>query len=145
MDEVAQQFIWIRRRVKRPVLLVLDDLDRCNGAFAVELLDAVQTLLRNRLDLRHPPSPLVVLAVGDHRWLEVAYEQSYNMFAKRISEAGRPLGRLFLDKLFQLSITLPKINSGQMGRYLSALLYGPDARSPAPGRSPLIRAWLGRS
>jgi hypothetical protein len=133
MDEVARQFIWIRRRVKRPVLLVLDDLDRCNGAFAVELLDAVQTLLRNRLDLRHPPPPLVVLAVGDHRWLEVAYEQSYSMFAKRVSEPGRPLGRLFLDKLFQLSVTLPKINAEQMGRYLSALLYGPDARSPAAG------------
>ena len=139
MDEVARQFRWIRGRVKQPVLIVLDDLDRCNGAFAVELLDAVQTLLRNRLDQRNPPPPLVVLAVGDHRWLEVAYEQGYSMFAQRVSEPGRPLGRLFLDKLFQLSVTLPKINAEQMGRYLSALLYGPHAR---PSVDPAVR-WVG--
>ena len=92
---------------ERPILLVLDDLDRCNQQFAVELLDAVQTLLRT------PSSPkrtskddspanghaepkrlpvMVVLAVGDRRWLRAAYEEAYATFSPYVSEPGRPLG-----------------------------------------------------
>jgi hypothetical protein len=115
MDDVAHQFRWLRARTDKPVLLVLDDIDRCNERFAVELLDAIQTLMRNpdaeRLRGRHPQA-LVVLAVGDHRWLEAAYEDAYQIFSRRVGEPGRPLGRLFLDKLFQLNIGLPKSARG---------------------------------
>jgi KAP family P-loop domain len=49
MQEVADHFAWLLRRVGRPVALLIDDLDRCPERYVVELLDAVQTLLRDAL------------------------------------------------------------------------------------------------
>ncbi len=138
MAEVAAQIVWLRKQCKRPILLVLDDLDRCNEKFAVELLDAVQTLLRA------PPSTgkgeaelpaLVVLAVGDHRWLRAAYENAYSVFSPYVSEPGRPLGHLFLDKLFQVRIELPHLSPAQLESYVGFLLgtEGGDADAPEVG------------
>jgi KAP family P-loop domain len=131
MDEVAEQIRWLRRQSDRSLLLVLDDLDRCNEHFAVELLDAVQTLVRTPAPLRRRPSrrrpqrelpAFVVLAVGDHRWLRAAYEQAYAVFSPYVSEPGRPLGHLFLDKLFQVRIELPRLSQAQVERYVASLL-----------------------
>lgn len=134
MEEVAEQIWAIRRESPKDVLLVLDDLDRCNERFAVELLDAVQTLLRRgperstrrsrrRAAAGAEPMPaLVVLAVGDGRWLRAAYEDAYRVFSPYVSEPGRPLGHLFLDKLFQLRIELPTLNRTQVSGYLAGLL-----------------------
>jgi hypothetical protein len=132
MEVVAEQIWTIRRESPANVLLVLDDLDRCNERFAVELLDAVQTLLRKGPERparttraarreKRPPA-LVVLAVGDGRWLRAAYEDAYKVFSPYVSEPGRPLGHLFLDKLFQLRIELPTLNRSQVSGYLSGLL-----------------------
>ncbi|GIG21059.1 hypothetical protein Cch01nite_17830 [Cellulomonas chitinilytica] len=136
MEEVVDQIWAIRRASPRPVLLVLDDLDRCNERFTVELLDAVQTLLRSgpeggdgRPDRSRPPA-LIVLAVGDGRWLRAAYENAYAVFSDSVSEPGRPLGHLFLDKLFQLRVELPRLDRSQVSRYLSHLLDVPQATGP---------------
>ncbi|MBO9554421.1 P-loop NTPase fold protein [Cellulomonas sp.] len=127
MEEVVDQIWAIRRASPRPVLLVLDDLDRCNERFTVELLDAVQTLLRSGPEGRGReaatiPPALIVLAVGDGRWLRAAYENAYAVFSDSVSEPGRPLGHLFLDKLFQLRIELPRLDRSQVSRYLARLL-----------------------
>jgi hypothetical protein len=151
MEEVAEQIRWLRTQTRRPVLLVLDDLDRCNERFTVELLDAVQTLLRTpvtrtdrvrkpwrwsrkwrelkpwrwlpqRRDSSAPLPAFVVLAIGDRRWLRAAYEQTYAVFSPYVSEPGRPLGHLFLEKLFQVRFELPKLSRPVMSTYLSSLL-----------------------
>lgn len=129
MEEVSEQIWAVRQQSPKNVLLVLDDLDRCNERFAVELLDAVQTLLRKGPERPRRRAPqqkrmpaLVVLAVGDGRWLRAAYEDAYKVFSPYVSEPGRPLGHLFLDKLFQLRIELPTLNRTQVKGYLSGLL-----------------------
>jgi peptidoglycan hydrolase-like protein with peptidoglycan-binding domain len=143
MEEVAAQILWLRWQSPAPIFLVIDDLDRCNEKFAVEILDAVQTLLRAptdsvreptlwhhwwcRLWFRPPPvdkrlPALVVLAVGDHRWLRAAYEHTYAVFSPYVSEPGRPLGHLFLDKLFQVRVELPHLSPAQVESYLGFLL-----------------------
>lgn len=146
MEEVAGQISAIRRRTPRPIMLVLDDLDRCNERFCVELLDAVQTLMRTPLEerqagkvvasskgssnaapLRDDPPALVVLAVGDHRWLRAAYEDAYAVFAPYVGEPGRPLGTLFLDKLFQVRVDMPALSRKQVATYIRGLIAN-DAR-----------------
>jgi KAP family P-loop domain len=129
MEEVATQIVAIQAASRRNILLVLDDLDRCNEQFTVELLDAVQTLLRNPRTAHraaggrgHGSSTLVVLAVGDGRWLRAAYEHTYSVFSPYVNEPGRPLGSLFLDKLFQVRVELPNPSQVEISEYLASLL-----------------------
>jgi hypothetical protein len=129
MEEVAMRTWAIQQRSRRNILLVVDDLDRCSDAFTVELLDAIQTLLRNPptgrravSDSNQRPTVLVVFAVGDGRWLRAAYENRYSTFSPYVNEAGRPLGNLFLDKLFQVRVEVPDPSPAQMSSYLATLL-----------------------
>jgi KAP family P-loop domain len=47
MEYVARHATWIRRQLKgRPLLIVIDDLDRCDADYVVVLLEAMQTLMR---------------------------------------------------------------------------------------------------
>jgi hypothetical protein len=139
MEEVAMQTWTIQRESRRNILLVVDDLDRCSDAFTVELLDAIQTLLCNPPTVRHKDSGsqqrrtavLVVLAVGDGRWLRAAYENRYSTFSPYVNEAGRPLGNLFLDKLFQVRVEVPDPSPAQMSGYLATLL-GVKAENRVP-------------
>jgi hypothetical protein len=40
-----------------------------------------------------------------------------------VAEPGRPLGYLFLDKLFQLSIPVPMLNAQRQQAYMRELLH----------------------
>jgi hypothetical protein len=47
---------------------------------------------------------------ADRRWLYSSYEKGYSNFTSGVKEAGRPLGYLFLQKTFQLSVSLPLLS-----------------------------------
>jgi tetratricopeptide (TPR) repeat protein len=131
MQEVADHFAWLLRHVKRPVVFLIDDLDRCAEGYVVELLDAVQTLLRDapkrvlREDTRGFETYFVVAADG--AWIRTSYEVAYQTFAASVGEPGRPLGHLFLDKLFQLTVPVPTISANAQHAYLQALLHTKSA------------------
>src|SRR4029450_10009259 len=58
MEDLAEHFAWLRRKAGRPVLLPIHDLDRCPETFVVELLDAVQKLIRDcPVDTARHPAP----------------------------------------------------------------------------------------
>jgi KAP family P-loop domain len=126
MQEVADHFAWLVKRVKKPIAFFIDDLDRCNERYVVELLDAVQTLLRDapkrvlREDMTGFETYFIVAADG--AWIRNSYEASYGTFANSIAEPGRPLGYLFLDKLFQLTVSVPSLSRHAQDAYLQALL-----------------------
>lgn len=116
MQEVARHFHWLMRKTRRPVVFLIDDLDRCPQASVVELLNAVQTLVRSST----PAASFVVAADG--AWIRASYEIEYEKFAPTIAETGRPLGYLFLDKLFQLHVPVPTIDAPGQRDYLGHLL-----------------------
>ena len=97
-----------------PVLIVLDDLDRCDAATVTELLEGVQTLFRE--------APVVFLAVADRRWITTSFAQRFELFGKVVGDPARPLGDLFLDKIFQLSVGVPAITPEMRTAYLAGLL-----------------------
>src|SRR5262249_49886192 len=73
------------RRPRRPLLLVIDDLDRCPAERVVKLLETVHTLLRERPDVQIFPrwrtaAPFVVLVLGDGRWIRQSFETGYEKF-----------------------------------------------------------------
>jgi hypothetical protein len=129
MEELARHFQWLRRKSPVPLLLVVDDLDRCDYEYVVEFLDSTQKLLRdepaNAAEGTPPPSLFVVVA-ADGRWLGQAYELSHSAFAEAVGEPGRPLGSLFLDKLFQLRVPVPQLSPSRQETFLRSLLRPED-------------------
>src|SRR5438128_2568573 len=74
-------------------------------------------------------APYVVVA-ADGAWIRHSYESAYQGFVDAVAEPGRPLGYLFLDKLFQLTVEVPSISPTAQEAYLRGLLNrsagGPD-------------------
>lgn len=111
---VAELFCRLVKLAGRPVILYLDDLDRCAPQQVTDLLEGVQTLFRE--------TACVFVAVGDRAWLCEAFELKYAPFSKVIGEPGRPMGYLFLDKLFQISVGVPAFTPAVRKSYLANLL-----------------------
>lgn len=118
------------RRIGRPVVVFIDDLDRCDAAFVVEQIEGMQTLLRD--------APVTFVIAGDRAWFCTAFEKRYAEFTSAVGEPGRPLGYLFLDKMFQLSTGMPALG-GDRGRAYWRSLLNPAAVS-ALAISPAVAA-----
>src|SRR5271166_2767753 len=102
------------KAVKRPVVVFVDDLDRCESKYVVELLEGIQTLFRE--------APITYVVAADRKWICSSFEKEYDAFGKTIGEPGRPLGYLFLDKMFQISVSVPRLLPEVQRRYWEALL-----------------------
>lgn len=120
MQGVARHFHWLIKKAKAPVVFFIDDLDRCPQAYVVEFLDAVQTIVRSKNVTKDPAASFVIAADG--AWMRASYEIEYEKFVPTIAEPGRPLGYLFLDKLFQLHVPVPMIDPPKQRTYLGRLL-----------------------
>jgi hypothetical protein len=138
METVAAHADWLRRQVDAPVVLVIDDLDRCDAAFTVELLEAVETVVRRPPTHGRagtaPAQPLVVLVCADERWIHAAFETIYAPFTAAVRRSGTTLGSLFLAKLFPLRLRVPDLDVATAVVFARAKLGlpVPDARTGGP-------------
>lgn len=107
--------------IGRPVAIFVDDLDRCEGSYVVELIEGIQTLLRTE--------PVTYVIAAERKWICSAFEKRYSDFSGPIGEPARPLGYLFLDKLFQISAALPGLSPQMRKGYWTGLL---DATPDVP-------------
>jgi hypothetical protein len=127
MQDVTDHFGWLLRKVKHPVVFFIDDLDRCTDAYVVELLETVQTLIRDAAKQpvsqrsRTTAAASFVIA-ADGAWIRQSFEIAYKDFTPAVAEPGRPLGYLFLDKLFQLRVPVPAVDAARQQDYLAELL-----------------------
>jgi hypothetical protein len=135
MEEIADHFRWLLGRARRPVVYFIDDLDRCEAPFVVALLEAAQTLVRDaplRGGTRGKPAAGVSFVVAaDRAWLRESYQIAYRDLSDAVAEPGRPLGYLFVDKLFQVRVPMPSVDATAMRAYLSSLLR-PGGAPPPP-------------
>jgi hypothetical protein len=138
MQAIANRFNSVVDLVGKPVVIFVDDLDRCSGSYVVEFLEAVQTLVRETPRTPGSMAPHFVVA-ADGRWIRASYEHEYADFVEVVSYPGRPLGYLFLDKAFQLTTTLPAIDENQRRRYWEQLLrIEPDRHGASVDEAPTI-------
>jgi KAP-like P-loop domain-containing protein len=114
MEKLSSHFESLINWIKDPVIIFIDDLDRCTGEYTVEFLEGVQTLFRK-------PNVIVIIA-ADRHWICTSYEKIYNTFNTAVEEQFSPLGYQFLDKIFQLSITVPSMTERQQKAYLKKLI-----------------------
>ncbi|NLT56486.1 MAG: hypothetical protein GXX79_18375 [Actinomycetales bacterium] len=137
MDQVAAHFAWLTSRSRRNVLFLVDDLDRCEPAYVVELLDAVTTVIRRTSPAtssdRRPA--VFFLVSADGRWIRSSYEERFASLRESVRDIGRPLGYLFLDKIFQLTVPVPEMSRTRQANYLTYLLgtTDPVAATRLPG------------
>ena len=122
MGPIAQLFQKLINAIGRPVAIFIDDLDRCDSDYVVELLEGIQTLFR-RADVTY-------VVAADRDWIRASYEKHYGDFTELITQPARPLGYLFLEKIFQVSASLPLLSPSLRDNYWKALL-----KATATGKS----------
>jgi hypothetical protein len=122
---VRSRFARIVDSIRHPVAIFVDDLDRCQDTYVVQLLEGIQTLFIEE--------PVVFVVAADSGWLSDAYMHVYTSLAEKAGEPGRPLGSLFLEKAFQHNVRLARIPDDIRERYWNRLL-GEDGESEGPTR-----------
>ena len=91
------------------VVVYIDDLDRCPPDRVVQVLEAVQLLLKTKLFI-------VVLAIDD-RYIARALEEVYQGVLKR---GGVPSGVDYLEKIIQIPYRMRPISPKNVESYLSS-------------------------
>lgn len=111
---LTKHFNDLVKWIHQPVVIFIDDLDRCQSSYVVELLEGIQTLFKD--------ASVTYVIASDRRWLCTSYENTYSAFADTVKEPGRPLGYLFIEKTFQISATMPRISPELQNHYLQQLI-----------------------
>ena len=111
-----RRFRWLVRSSGLPITVFIDDLDRCKPAYVVELLEGIQTLFADE--------PVAYVVAADRTWLCESFAKAYCDFEHSVGDVGRPLGFLFLEKTFQISMEIPPMSEQDQGVYWETLLRG---------------------
>lgn len=146
LGQVADMVSWLRgwaprmsgqagQDRRRPILLVIDDLDRCPAERVVKILETVHTILRQPpargRSRRREPARLFVLVLADGRWVRQAFASHYAEFRDRGS-AIRDLGSDFTQKVFDHVVLVPDLFAEQVSAYVDSVV-GTRADGPAEG------------
>ncbi len=111
-----RRFRWLTQSAGHPVAVFIDDLDRCRPTYVVQLLEGIQTLFVKEA--------VAYVVAADRRWLCQCFATEYDDLKDAVNTPGRPLGFLFLEKTFQISMEIPPMSSevrrDYWGRLMSA-------------------------
>ncbi|PWB50717.1 MAG: hypothetical protein C3F06_11660 [Candidatus Methanoperedenaceae archaeon] len=114
LQAIKDHFCDMMEKMNQPVAIFIDDLDRCQVDYTVELLEGIQTLFRE--------TEVTYVVAADKRWLCTSYEKVYNDFIDTVNEPGRPLGHLFIEKTFQFTVSLPRLSPKRKKDYWQHLM-----------------------
>jgi hypothetical protein len=106
------------RLLRHPVAILVDDIDRCDIVAVVRVLEGIHTVFGTL--------PIVFVIAGDGRWIARAFEKTYADTAPQGVDLAyaraRPLGALFLEKIFQFSASVPEMPETFKSRFWRSLL-----------------------
>jgi hypothetical protein len=119
MVKIKNHFSDIIGYTPKNVAIFIDDIDRCGSGTVVKLLEGIQTLFKS--------NKIVYVVTGDGSWIKQCFECHYSEFTSTVSKPGNSLGNLFQEKLFQMSITLPRLTPTTMDSFLRSLLTDPNS------------------
>ncbi|WP_109831769.1 KAP family P-loop NTPase fold protein [Reichenbachiella versicolor] len=117
MKKVKSHFESLVHDVDRSgkhLAIYIDDLDRCNAEFTVELLEGIQTLFTDK--------KVLYVVAGDRQWISTCFENHYKDYREVVQQPAQKLGYLFLEKAFQLSLRLPKVSGDVKKEYWRFIL-----------------------
>jgi Cdc6-like AAA superfamily ATPase len=114
MGDITKHFNDLVTSMNQPVAIFIDDVDRCQDSYVVELLEGIQTLFSE--------APVTYVIAADQRWISASYEKAYGTFTSTVEEPGRPLRYLFLEKVFHLSTAVPAMSPTTQDAYWQRLI-----------------------
>ncbi|NQE60984.1 P-loop NTPase fold protein [Caulobacter sp. RHG1] len=117
---------------RRPILLIVDDLDRCPPKMVVEMLRGFQTILQ---------SPrMFVMILGDRNWIETAHSVAHADMGSLAVGPETKLGARFVEKIFQLSFVLPAMTPESRALFTLKQVGGRKHDYPLPSPPPAPNA-----
>ena len=114
------------REYKHPIYATPPNLDRCPPERVVEVLQAVHLILAFEL--------FVVVVAVDPRWLERSLNEAYNSRQPSVGEFSvqnqqyRFSAQNYLEKIFQIPFSLPKMDDGGYRKLISSMINRPKTR-----------------
>ncbi|MEO1193992.1 MAG: P-loop NTPase fold protein [Pseudomonadota bacterium] len=125
LERFRQHFRKTLDEEDTPILLVIDDLDRCQAEFVVDLVQGLQTLLRSHY--------MFVVLLGDRAWIERCFDVQFAaMTDAEDTENIDRLGQKFVEKALQMSLTLPSPTQKQQESLLQSITASHVAASEVP-------------
>lgn len=126
MNKIKEHFnslIGDINNMKFDVAVFIDDIDRCNRKYTVELLEGIQTLFKEK--------KVLYIVAGDKSWITSCFENNYDEFSKNLTSKGENLGDLFLEKAFQLSIRMPEVSEKSKESFWKDIIGAKDESTDA--------------
>lgn len=118
LERFRRHFASMMERIRRPVLVIIDDIDRCEPKFIVEMTRGLQTILK---------SPRVAyLILGDRSWIEQAFEVHHAKMEAIDVGPEHTFGGRFVEKAIQLTFVLPGMGANRKSYVESVLGVTPD-------------------
>lgn len=98
----------------RPIVVVVDDLDRCSPKYVVDLVRGMQTVM---------VSPRIVyLLLGDRDWIEKAFAETHKAMAAIDVGPEHSFGGRFVEKAIQMSFVLPDMDPERREKFTESIL-----------------------
>jgi hypothetical protein len=116
LEKIKGHFRELVKKFDNPIIVFIDDLDRCQTNYVVKLLEGIQTLFNSY--------KVFYVIAADRRWLHKCFETEYQALANSVVEPGCQMGHLFLEKIFQLAVPVPRLSQYYQERYLDYLIRG---------------------
>lgn len=116
MQELKKHYSSITSYTKNNIAVFIDDIDRCNPQFVVNLLEGIQTLFKN--------ANVLYVVAGDSNWIKKSFEIFYADLEGVVNKPENTIGNFFLEKTFQMSIGLPRISDETKEIFWKHLLQG---------------------
>ncbi|WP_421852769.1 P-loop NTPase fold protein [Oricola sp.] len=124
LERFRKHFARTIRRFRRPVVVVVDDLDRCDHDYVVALIRGMQTVM---------VSPRIVyLLLGDRDWIEKAFAEAHKAMAAIDVGPEHSFGGRFVEKAIQMSFVLPEMDLKRRGDFTRAILKSREGAAAKP-------------
>jgi hypothetical protein len=114
LERFRLHFARTIRSLKRPIVVVVDDIDRCEPKFVVELLRGIQIIFSS--------SRVIFVLLGDRDWIENAFASVHQAMEGIEVGPEHTFGGRFVEKAIQLSLVLPDITGDGRTNYVQQLL-----------------------
>jgi hypothetical protein len=111
---------------RRPLVVFVDDLDRCSPGTVVQVIEAINLFLAGNY-----PNSIFVIAM-EPEMVAAHIEAAYSGLVEALADTGpSALGWRFLEKIVQLPLALPAMEAERKARYIELLFQGTVPVAPA--------------
>jgi len=103
---------------KKPIVIFIDDLDRCSPSKVANVMEAINLFLAADLP------PCIFIMGMDTEMVAASLEEAHSKIIAKLPQYDNqtPLGWRFMDKFVQLPVILPRPDQSDLDTYVNALV-----------------------